>query len=343
MKPATIREKRSSLLETKPKLQAREVSERLGITEGELVASECGNGTVRLKEDFFNLLNEFSGLRTAMAVTRNRLAVIEVNGTYPKFQYFEGMGWGEGEIIDLRLAMGAWYEAFYVPPSEDSAGSLQFFDREGYAVHKLFTRDTEFVETSFLPNYSHPKQKASLDWKRDPVDAVNENPEIDQPAFCEAWSNLRDIHNAGRLLKRYRLTHLQGVRFLGDQWAYRTGKESLESVLLAAAERGLKLSISVVNLGTRQIRGGIIPDLKRFGKWMNLLQPEFNLHMDESQIHQVWKVKTPSTNGEVLSLDVFDKLGQIALQIQGTYSRTEKQQRSWIELLNEFEALRIEE
>jgi len=92
MKAATIRQKREALVEENAKINPREQAERLGISEGAMVASECGNGTVRLKRDVRDLsvqLSEWACLGEVLSVSRNRAALLEVQGKYPKCQFFE--------------------------------------------------------------------------------------------------------------------------------------------------------------------------------------------------------------------------------------------------------------
>ena len=79
----SLAERWVELSEREPRLRQRDAADRLGCSEGALVASQLGGeGFVRLKESWFELLKDFESLGRVMALTRNPHCVIEKVGVY---------------------------------------------------------------------------------------------------------------------------------------------------------------------------------------------------------------------------------------------------------------------
>ena len=59
------------LREQEPGLRARDLADRLGVSEAELVASRCGDGVTRLEGPWAPLIEALPALGHIMALTRN--------------------------------------------------------------------------------------------------------------------------------------------------------------------------------------------------------------------------------------------------------------------------------
>ena len=93
-----------ALKSTQPTLRNRDAAAQLGISEAQLIASRCPNGTMRLRPDFRALMLAVPRLGHVMALTRNASVVHERKGHYlqPSINAQE-VGLFEGDDIDLRI------------------------------------------------------------------------------------------------------------------------------------------------------------------------------------------------------------------------------------------------
>lgn len=57
--------------------------------------------------------------------------------------------------------------------------------------------------------------------------------------------------------------------------------------------------IFVGNPGCIQIHTGPVHNIKAMGPWLNVLDLDFNLHLREDEVTQVWKVGKPTRDGWV--------------------------------------------
>ena len=76
--PHQLRRAWQALLVDEPRLRIRDAAIRLNVREAELRASECGGQTVRLHDDFREILLHLPLLGEVMALTRNDSAVRQV-------------------------------------------------------------------------------------------------------------------------------------------------------------------------------------------------------------------------------------------------------------------------
>jgi len=348
MKAALIRQKREALATENPKINPREQADRIGVSEGALVASGCGNGTIRLKRDTRNreaqlcVLNTF---REALSVSRNRAALLEVKGAYPRCQFFEGLGWMEGAPVDVCASMAQWSEGFYVPADGIRGASLQFFDSDGVAVHKTFLVGGGELDEAFIKSQQHRNQKPDFEWTRGPGSGLSgdEASEVDHEVFMQKWQHLGELHNFTRLMQRFRLNRLQTIRMAGENHCQRLNREAVREVLTTVSRQEIQLEVLLENSGVVQKRTGVLPVLETYGKWMNLLHESFNLHIDESQVNQVWRVAIPTKHGVVHVMEVFDKGDRPVLRLVPSAALYGKEPANWTELLKSCESLSIEE
>ena len=136
------------------RIAAADIAEALQISEGELLAAHLGAFTDaesplkarRLRPEWPSMIAALEPLGTVMALTRNESCVHEKVGVYRQVSAFgpqRQTGLVLGGDIDLRLFYGQWQHGFAVTERlADGAlqRSLQFFDAQGEAVHKVHLR-----------------------------------------------------------------------------------------------------------------------------------------------------------------------------------------------------------
>src|SRR5690554_2814479 len=137
----SLKEQWNQLKKDQPRLRIRNAADALGVSEVELLATRIGEGVTRLNPDFKDILLEIESLGKVMALTRNEECVHERKGIYLNADFSNPhAGLFVGEDIDLRIFLSHWKKVFAVI-EENARGisrSLQFFGKDGEAIHKIF-------------------------------------------------------------------------------------------------------------------------------------------------------------------------------------------------------------
>lgn len=284
--PAELYRAWQDLRAERPQLRARDAAALLQVSEGELVASRVGIDAVRLRPDWAALLPALGELGPIMALTRNEHCVHERKGPYREVTVSANgqMGLVVSPDIDLRLFLGGWNAVFAIA-EETARGtqrSIQVFDQQGVAVHKVFLAEASDVRAwePLVERLRVAEQDAvlALHEPRAPAAALVDA-QIDAAALREGWAALKDTHHFHALLNKHGAQRTQALRLAGGEWAERLDKGDLAKLFEAAAESGLPIMVFVGNAHCIQIHTGPVCNLKWLDDWFNVLDPEFNLHL----------------------------------------------------------------
>ncbi|WP_394826461.1 hemin-degrading factor [Pendulispora albinea] len=327
-----------ALRASEKRLFAVDAATRLNVTECELVASACGAAgspaAVRLGvSDWSELLLTLPKLGKVKTITRNPSAVIEIEGSYDRVEFFGLMGQSVGSI-DLRIFLRVWRHAFYIK-EETARGiseSLQFFDATGRAIHKLYVRPetNREVFSELIEKYRAADQTTTQVVEHPtPPRAPLPDRDIDAEELRKAWLAMSDTHEFFGLLQRFNVTRTQALRLGGSDLAYPVALDSLERVLESSASSALPIMVFVGNPGIIQIYSGPVGKLVPMDSWINILDPAFNLHVRRDLIDSAWIVRKPTKDGNVTSLELYTAEGdQIALLV-GQRKPGQKENESW--------------
>jgi putative hemin transport protein len=324
-------------IKSERKLRNREAAQALGVSEGEALAAFVGEHVVRLEARFVELFEEMPTLGAVMALTRNEAAVHEKDGAFEQMSHDGPVGLALGSAIDLRIFYNNWAHAFAVRDETEhgTMKSLQFFDAQGHAVHKVFLRahsDHEAFDT-LVERWSAPRQIAGLEVAAAAAPAaVRADSEIDVAGFHAAWAAMTDTHQFFGLLRKYGLARTQALRLAERHFAHPVALDSLRRVLDGAAQTQLPIMIFVGNHGMIQIHTGPVQTIRAMGPWLNVLDPGFNLHLREDLIGEAWVVKKPTSDGIVTSLELFDANGEHIAMLFGARKPGEAELAGWREL-----------
>jgi len=317
-----------------PKARIRDAARELGCSEAELLFTAVGSTVTRLKDNFQEILKSVEALGKVMALTRNDYCVHERKGVYTNISFSGPMGLAVNPDIDLRLFMFAWSSAFAV--DENGRKSLQFFAKDGEAIHKIYLVETSNVEAfeKLVADFTAEDQFAALIITADKP-AVEEKPdsEIDIIAFKEQWLTLKDTHDFHGLLRKSGVTRTQGLRLAPEGHAVTISIDALKKILHHAAETGMEIMVFTGNKGCIQIHTGPVNNLLQTGPWFNVLDPDFNMHLREDAIASVWRVKKPTDDGAVTSIEVFDNSGNIIVQFFGKRKPGIPENENWRSLV----------
>ena len=337
------------LQKEQPSIRARNAARMLNISEGDLLAARVGAGAARLIDDAEVILKNILPLGEVMALTRNEACVHERKGIYDNHEFFRhgkmAMGLFLNPDIDLRLFMNHWRYNFAVSEQTRSGlrKSLQFFDQQGSAVHKIYLteRSDAGAYEDMVAAYRHPQQDRFINSQPYPsAETVKPDDEIDWAAFRAAWENLKDTHDFHPMLRKFKVGREQAFRHIGEDFAYAVNHDAPRLVLELVRDTQCEMMVFVGNRGCIQIHTGPVKKLVQHGNWYNVLDPLFNLHLDEDQIAQCWVTKKPTEDGVVTALEIFDKAGGIIATFFGKRKPGLPELDLWREIIAKIPALK---
>ena len=329
-----LREKYENIKSSRPNTRARDIANELGVSEAELLCSRTGKEIIKLEGDWAELIRSLPSLGRVMVLTRNDSCVHEKHGEFDNITIGPGHGLVLNNDIDLRLFMSHWHFGFavceVVPSGERN--SLQFFDINGEAVHKIYmpkdnnlkayetvverfraTNQTEEISTHSLPNGRN--------------DVPDENVDINN--FLTHWSNLKDTHHFFGLLNEFGVGRRQSMRLAQGKFTRQLHNDCLQDALDQAVADQTSIMCFVGNPGCIQIHTGRIYKVAAMGPWLNVLDQDFNLHLNQKSVESVWAVEKPTSDGTVTSLEVYDKAGFCFCQFFGERKPGKKELPDW--------------
>lgn len=330
-----LRVRYDAYLAEHPKTRIRNVANALDVSEMELVAAGCGGiRSWLLASPAQDVFRELGSLGVVKALTRNDWCVHERNGRYEEIRAGKTMGIVVGPDIDLRMFFGDWKHTFAV--DDGGRRSLQFFDRAGTAIHKVYLieeSDASAYETLVARHVDPAPSWPGIE----PVRPAVRADAVDRPEDLRAqWLAMKDTHQFAQLLKQFNVHRLGALRGAGADLAQQVSNDAVEQMLQAVVDRDIAFMCFVGNHGLIQIHSGPIRKLLRTGPWFNVLEPHFNLHLDTTAIHQTWVVNKPTSEGWVTSLECYEQGGELIAQFFGTRKRGAPELASWRELMVEY-------
>jgi len=314
----------NDLKKNQPKIRIRNAAKELGVSEMELLVTDLNGSVTKLRNEFAEVLQEVKSLGKVMALTRNNECVHERKGIYlnadfssPHAQLFVG------EDIDMRIFLNHWKSAFSVIEKSEHGErkSLQFFGKDGEAIHKIYLipQSDDVAFNSLVEKYKDENQ-IDVPFIETTKTAIEEKPdhEIDVEGFHQSWIDLKDTHNFFTMLRKFGVTRTQSLRLAPtDYHAKKIEKESVVKMLELAAETETPIMVFTGNKGIIQIHTGKIKRTMWYENWFNVLDPDFNLHLDMNGITESWIVRKPTEDGIVTAIEVFNDKGEIIVQFFG--------------------------
>lgn len=331
------------LKKEQPQLRIRNAAQELGVSEMELIATNIGSGVTRLRPEMKEILSEIESLGKVMALSRNEECVHERKGVYLNADFSNShAGLFVGDDIDLRIFLSHWKKVFSVV-EETARGiskSIQFFGKDGEAIHKIYlTPDSnEAAFYALIEKYKHENQ--SLEESTESIEknvvekAVNQ---IDVKAFQQGWIDLKDTHDFFGLLNNFGVTRTQAMRLApSDFYAKEVSKDVIVDMLITVAKEKTPIMVFTGNRGIIQIHTGIIRKTMWFKEWYNVMDPDFNMHLDMSKISETWIVRKPTEDGIVTSIEAFNDKGEVIVQFFGKRKLGSSELVTWSETINKL-------
>jgi putative hemin transport protein len=330
-----------------PRSRHRDIAQALGISEGELIAAHCGPfepaesplKARRLRGDWPQILAGLEAVGEVMALTRNESCVHEKVGVYSKTSVNGHVGLVLGGAIDLRVFYGQWAHGFAAEERLTDGAvqrSLQFFDTQGQAIHKVFLKPASNLAAyhGLVAEFGSARVSAGITITAAAAKvAEKSDAEIDLAGFQAAWTSMRDTHEFFGILKKFGLSRTQALRLAPTDYAHAVPVASAHEVLTRAAQDGTSIMVFVGNPGMIQIHSGPVQRVEVMGPWLNVLDEGFNLHLREDHIARAWLVKKPTSDGLVHSVELFDAQGETIAMFFGERKPGVAERCDWRKLL----------
>lgn len=325
--------------EKNDKIRARDLAVQLGVSEAELVCAGLGMSARRLDGPWSEVITAFGDLGPVMALTRNESVVHEKVGEYANMSFGAHGGIVLNHDIDLRLFLEQWAFGFAVEEETRSGPrrSLQFFGKDGTAVHKVYMREESKASAydALVNRFLHVDQSSLIDVT--PVAELVDKPdtEIDSASLLEGWAGLKDVHEFFPLLRKHGVGRQQAVRFAEGRFAERVSVDAAQKLLHLAAEKKAPIMVFVGNKGVIQIHTGPVSRIEPMGSWINVLDEGFNLHLRTDHVADAWVVRKPTSDGDITSVELYDDAGVLVAQFFGERKPGQPEREDWREIVSE--------
>ena len=324
--------------------RAKDAAESIGISEGEAIAAHTAEHdgplkAVALRSTWLDILQALGECGPVLALTRNETTVHEKTGVYENLSASGPVGLALGKDIDLRLFFMHWHAGFAVTeaasqPGAPAALSLQFFDKHGRAVHKVFCRDAtnraafDAVMTRFSDGAGRP-----VFTPRTQAAEVKDDSAIDASSMLTAWGAMQDTHEFFGLLRTFGVERQQSFRLAEGRFTRRAPAAVARQLLQEAAFDGAPIMVFVGSAGCIQIHTGPVVRVEplelRGVQWLNVLDAGFNLHLREDAIAAAWIVEKPTSDGVVTSVELFDGTGELMAMFFGERKPGQPEREDW--------------
>jgi putative hemin transport protein len=350
-KAAQLRASWDELKKKDPSLRIRDCAEALGVSEGALLATTVGDYTTRLDGDWTKLLTRFPELGRVMSLTRNDGCVLEHKGSFQKIDLIQAGPHMMATVIgpiESRVFFAAWKYGFAVrqPTPHGIQQSLQIFDEGGQAVTKIFlvapgTADNkpgsdQQAFDNIVNDFTSADQSTVIIASPPRAMPTKALGEVNREALLSDWENMADTHDFFGILRKHQVNRLDAIVLSEGKFSYRLPTSALQPMLEKAATDQLPIMVFAGNRGNLQIHQGRIQTVRVMDNWLNILDPDFNMHLREDHMDSVWVVKKPTTDGMVTGIEVFDKNKEMIVQFFGLRKPGIPELQKWRDLVEEL-------
>jgi len=149
----------------------------------------------------------------------------------------------------------------------------------------------------------------------------------------DEWAALQDTHDFFPLLNKYKAGRLHALEIAAGRFTRRVATTCVKPLLERSAASGLEIMVFVSNHGNIEIHTGPVHKIVEIPGWINVMDPDFNLHLKTDDIAQCWVVEKPSADGTVTSIEVFDANNEMIVQFFGKRKPGQPELVQWRELV----------
>ncbi len=321
-----------------PQACPRKAAKALKVSEAELVATGCGVNVTRLAPKWLYLFQSLGLLGTVKAQTRNDHAVHENIGLYRLARFSENKCLVWGDNIDLNLSLSHWHSGFAVEEAnrvDPGRYSFQFFDFDGTSVHKVYLTQDSYLHSyhSLVSAFKGPDQSPDQCVQTSLWQTKCLEDQINIYRLREHWRKLKSSSGLPLILDEFGINRFQALRLAGNEFVSRVPPDLFHGIMQTIADIQLPVRVFVGNIGVTQIHNGPIQNLRKTGPWLNVLDDEFSLHVNEEAIASLWVVNWPTAVGTVTSLEFYDAQGTNIALVFGPSWQEDGENPVWRDLI----------
>lgn len=340
----TLKERYINFMAENPKLRIRDAADKMSVSEGELLATGIGENVVRLNDDFKGLLKELHKLGYVMALTRNEEIIHERKGVYEnaETEMPHGMALFVNPDIDLRIFTRNWHHGFAatLEKANGTLKSIQIFDKDGSAVHKIYLTDNsdQNAYDELVSKFKAEDQSTNLEIEaKTPQPEDRPDAEIDVAGMRKTWAEMKDTHDFFPMLSEFKVGRKQALRLADEKFAKEVPAETFKTLLEEARDRKIPIMVFVGNDGIIQIHTGEVENVLEARGWFNVMDEKFNLHINQDEVGSAFIVRKPTADGIVTSLELFNKDEKDIALFFGKRKPGIPEREDWRELVADLE------
>ena len=327
-----------SLRTENPNQRIRDFATTHGLSEAAVLDAHIGEGVTPITADLTAALARVPRFGQVMALTRNEHVVSEVHGEYGEYRAGERAGMILNRPIDMRYFPRHFVRGFAVERHTDDGPrhSLQFFDAAGDAMHKVHLTAASDAEpwADVVEQLRVAAPVGDFEPRRAIEPAKENHDKADR--LREQWAAMTDTHQFLGLVDRLKMNRLGAYRVAGAPFVRQLDAGAVLTALEQSAVQEMPVMTFVGNHGCIQIHTGTPQTTKVMGPWFNILDPGFNLHLKTDPIAEVYAVEKPTRRGTALSVEAFDAMGGLILQIFGVRTRDEDFYEGWNHIVRDL-------
>jgi len=327
-----------------PGIRIRDAASKLDLSEAQLLATQIGSGVQRLRPEWDTFLKRLPELGRVMSLTRNESCVLEHKGKFEKVSVFGKADHRMAVVIgpiETRVFLNSWHVAFAATTHHGDREliSLQVFDHEGHAITKIYLQEDsdkeayEKLVADLLSEDQSPHQDV------EPYERPSFNANPDAAAFLSDWGTLKDTHDFFPMLKKHNIWRYDAVKIAEGKFTEKFSLDFLQPMLEKAAADKLPIMIFAGNRGNLQIHQDIVRTIRmmdRGNTWLNVLDPDFNMHLKMDELMEAWVVTKPTSDGDVTSIECYDKNEELVAQFFGLRKPGQSELAEWKALVQSF-------
>lgn len=287
-----------------------------------------------------------------MSLTRNDSCILEHKGRFQKIDIIGNGSYSMATVIgpiETRVFFNSWKYAFAVTEekSDRLLKSIQVFDRSGEAITKIYLQEKsdEKAYEKIISDFRSLDQNPDLDVQPYPHEELSTAVETD--AFLGDWSSLKDTHDFFAILRKHKVSRYDAIEIAAGRFTYAVDPlVSPHRILELASSQKIPIMIFAGNRGNLQIHQGKVRTIRVLDRghagperWLNILDPDFNMHLKQNNVHSAWVVKKPTTDGDVTSVELFDSGKNLIAQFFGLRKPGIPELDGWKKLVNELPGL----
>jgi putative hemin transport protein len=346
-KAAELRAAWEDLKKNKPALRIRDAAEELNVSEAELLATTVGDYTTLLEGNWEEFLQRLPELGRVMSLTRNASCVLEHKGPFQKIDVMGSPVHRMATVIgpiESRVFFAGWKFGFAVKQTTPHGvqQSLQIFDQSGTAITKVFLQpagagnkaaSNQEAYDKIVVDFTAPVQKTEIEVTKVTSAPTKNIKDVNKDGLLADWAAMKDTHDFFGMLRKHQVNRFDAVVLAEGKFSYRIEKLALRQMLEKAAADHLPIMVFAGNNGNLQIHQGKVHTIRVMENWLNVLDPDFNMHLREDHIDSAWVVEKPTTDGVVTGIEVFDSNKEMIVQFFGLRKPGIPELGKWRELV----------